>query len=185
MWRVGTFTHVRVQVHNALGFAYLSMDRAELAVTNFRRAVDLQPGYVTAWNNLGDALERRQEWAGALDAYERSLSCALLPQFFGVFHACSVSCPGHALDVHRHLLSCRFLVTALLHITMSSWGCAWRPLALSLERSLLQSLMCDCTPFPVVLGPARLMSASARSRAWPLHEGVYDVCGKLRSHHLW
>ncbi|KAK9826087.1 hypothetical protein WJX81_000843 [Elliptochloris bilobata] len=62
------------QVHNALGYAYLSMDRAELAVTNFRRAVDLQPGYVTAWNNLGDALERRQEWAGALDAYERSLS---------------------------------------------------------------------------------------------------------------
>lgn len=69
-------------MHNALGFAYLSMDRVELAVTNFRQAVELQPGYVTAWNNLGDALERRQEWAGALDAYERSLSCA--PQTLGI-----------------------------------------------------------------------------------------------------
>ena len=63
-------------MHNALGYAYLSMDRVELAVTNFRKAVELQPGYVTAWNNLGDALERGQEWAGALEAYERSLSCA-------------------------------------------------------------------------------------------------------------
>ena len=87
-------------MHNALGYAYLSMDRAELAVTNFQRAVDLQPGYVTAWNNLGDALERRQEWAGALDAYERSLSCALRPQLL---------CDRHALCL---VLGARFVSAA-------------------------------------------------------------------------
>jgi Flp pilus assembly protein TadD len=49
-------------VHNALGFAYFNMDRTELAVKNYRRAVELQPGYVTAWNNLGDAYEKAKDW---------------------------------------------------------------------------------------------------------------------------
>ena len=105
-------------MHNALGYAYLSMDRAELAVTNFRRAVELQPGYVTAWNNLGDALERRQEWAGALDAYERSLSCALRPplvcdrralclalgaRFMSAASRSCVGLFGHSRPAHCHV----------------------------------------------------------------------------------
>jgi len=53
---------VPVQVHNALGFAYFNMQRAELAVKNYRKAVELQPGYVTAWNNLGDAFEQAKDW---------------------------------------------------------------------------------------------------------------------------
>ncbi len=51
-----------VQVHNALGFAYFNMQRTELAVKNYRKAVELQPGYVTAWNNLGDAHEKAKDW---------------------------------------------------------------------------------------------------------------------------
>lgn len=51
-----------VQVHNALGFAYFNMDRSELAMKNYRRAVELQPGYTTAWNNLGDAYEKVKDW---------------------------------------------------------------------------------------------------------------------------
>ena len=35
-----------------------------------------QPGYVTAWNNLGDALEQLKDPAGALAAYEESLVLA-------------------------------------------------------------------------------------------------------------
>ena len=27
----------------------------------FNKAVELQPGYVTAWNNLGDALEQKKD----------------------------------------------------------------------------------------------------------------------------
>ena len=52
----------QVQVHNALGFAYFNMDRSELALKNYRRAVELQPGYTTAWNNLGDAYEKVKDW---------------------------------------------------------------------------------------------------------------------------
>ncbi len=49
-------------MHNALGFAYFNMDRSELALKNYRRAVELQPGYTTAWNNLGDAYEKVKDW---------------------------------------------------------------------------------------------------------------------------
>ena len=51
------------QVHNALGFAYFNMDRTELALRNYAKAVELQPGYVTAWNNLGNAQEKAKDWA--------------------------------------------------------------------------------------------------------------------------
>lgn len=50
--------HVGLQIHNALGFAYLQMERLDFAINNFGKAVELQPGYTIAWNNLGDAYER-------------------------------------------------------------------------------------------------------------------------------
>ena len=48
------------QIHNALGFGSLSTDKVDEAISEFNKAVELTPGYVTAWNNLGDALERRR-----------------------------------------------------------------------------------------------------------------------------
>ena len=54
------------QVHNALGFAYFNMERTELALKNYAKAVELQPGYVTAWNNLGDAQEKAKDWEKVL-----------------------------------------------------------------------------------------------------------------------
>lgn len=50
------------QVHNALGYCYLNMEKVAESVTEFQKAVELQPGYVTAWNNLGDAYERTKSW---------------------------------------------------------------------------------------------------------------------------
>ena len=52
------------------------MEKNDLAVENYRKAVELQPGYVTAWNNLGDVFERKQRWGEALKAYEEALSYA-------------------------------------------------------------------------------------------------------------
>ena len=34
-------------MHNALGYAFFNMDRVEAAVDQYRKATDLQPGYVT------------------------------------------------------------------------------------------------------------------------------------------
>ena len=61
------------QIHNALGFGYLSTEKTEEAIVEFNKAVELQPGYVTAWNNLGDALEQKRDFKGAMEAYEESL----------------------------------------------------------------------------------------------------------------
>lgn len=36
-------------------------------------AVKLQPGYVTAWNNLGDAYEKKKDLKSALKAFEEVL----------------------------------------------------------------------------------------------------------------
>ena len=52
------------------------MDKSDLAVTEYRRAVQLQPGYVTAWNNLGNAYEKAGKIRDAYDAYKEGLSYA-------------------------------------------------------------------------------------------------------------
>lgn len=65
-----------VQVHNALGFAYFNMERNELAQSAYRQAVELQPGYVTAWNNLGDACEKVSDYENAYKAYKEALAYA-------------------------------------------------------------------------------------------------------------
>ncbi|KAK9817337.1 hypothetical protein WJX74_001933 [Apatococcus lobatus] len=64
------------KVHNALGYAYFNMDKSDLAVTEYKKAVQLQPGYVTAWNNLGNAYEKASKTKDAYDAYREALSYA-------------------------------------------------------------------------------------------------------------
>ncbi len=64
------------QVHNALGYAYFNMQRYDSAVSEYRQAVALQPGYVTAWNNLGNALEQQKDMEGAVSAYGEVLNYA-------------------------------------------------------------------------------------------------------------
>jgi tetratricopeptide (TPR) repeat protein len=64
------------QVHNALGYSYFNLENIDRSIMEYRRAVELQPGYVTAWNNLGDALESQKKYTEALDAYNEALSYA-------------------------------------------------------------------------------------------------------------
>lgn len=52
------------------------MQRYDAAVEEYRAAVALQPGYVTAWNNLGNALEQTKDIEGAFDAYGEALAYA-------------------------------------------------------------------------------------------------------------
>lgn len=64
------------QLHNALGYAYAQKENYDQAVQEYRAAVSLQPGYVTAWNNLGDSLESKKDYKGALEAFEEALAYA-------------------------------------------------------------------------------------------------------------
>lgn len=49
-------------------------------MAEYRRAVELQPGYVTAWNNLGDAYEKLKSWRWVLGCKVQSRGelCSIL-----------------------------------------------------------------------------------------------------------
>ena len=59
-----------------MGYCYLNMDKYKDAVTEYRKATTLQPGYIVAWNNLGDAYEKLKTWKEALHAYESAFELA-------------------------------------------------------------------------------------------------------------
>lgn len=53
--------------------SYVREDKLDKGIAQFEMAVKLQPGYVTAWNNLGDAYEKKKELPLALKAFEEVL----------------------------------------------------------------------------------------------------------------
>ncbi|KAJ7516806.1 hypothetical protein O6H91_22G071100 [Diphasiastrum complanatum] len=61
------------QVYNALGFSCFSEGKLDLAISQYEKAVKLSPGYVTAWNNLGNAYEKKKDWSRAYKAYDQAL----------------------------------------------------------------------------------------------------------------
>ncbi|XP_034897000.1 tetratricopeptide repeat domain-containing protein PYG7, chloroplastic isoform X3 [Populus alba] len=61
------------QVYNALGVSYTLDGKLDKGIKQFEAAVKLQPGYVTAWNNLGDAYEKKKDLKSALKAFEEVL----------------------------------------------------------------------------------------------------------------
>ncbi|KAK9142855.1 hypothetical protein Syun_012255 [Stephania yunnanensis] len=61
------------QVYNALGVTYVRDEKLDKGIIQFEKAVKLQPGYVTAWNNLGDAYEKKKDFKSALKAFEEVL----------------------------------------------------------------------------------------------------------------
>eukprot|EP00899_Mesostigma_viride_P010182 jgi/Mesvir1/19165/Mv25554-RA.1 len=62
------------QVYNALGFAHFSENEIKEAITAYEKSVQLQPAYVTAWNNLGNAKEKQKDYDGAVQCYKQALS---------------------------------------------------------------------------------------------------------------
>jgi len=61
------------QLHNTIGYAYLQLGKMVEAIDEYKQAVAVQPGYVVAWNNLGDAYKRSKDYKNALEAYETTL----------------------------------------------------------------------------------------------------------------
>lgn len=60
-------------IYNALGFAYAAQEQYDLAIRQYKEALERQPEYPTALNNLGFAYEKKQLTAQALEAYEAAL----------------------------------------------------------------------------------------------------------------
>ena len=60
-------------IYNALGFAYAAQEQFDLAIRQYKEALQQLPEYPTALNNLGFAYEKKQLIAQALEAYEDAL----------------------------------------------------------------------------------------------------------------
>lgn len=61
-------------IYNALGYAYFAQEQFDLAIRNYKEALKVAPGYVTALNNLGHSYERKQLMTQALETYESALA---------------------------------------------------------------------------------------------------------------
>jgi tetratricopeptide (TPR) repeat protein len=62
------------EVYNALGYAYFSQEQYDLAIKNYRLALELQPDYLVAINNLAHAYEKKKLTPQAISAYEQALA---------------------------------------------------------------------------------------------------------------
>jgi tetratricopeptide (TPR) repeat protein len=60
-------------VYNALGYTYAAQEQYDLAIRQYKEALDRQPQYVTALNNLGFAYEKKQLISSAIETYEAVL----------------------------------------------------------------------------------------------------------------
>lgn len=60
-------------IYNALGFAYAAQEQYDLAIRQYKEALERQPEYPTVLNNLGFAYEKKQLTAQALETYEAAL----------------------------------------------------------------------------------------------------------------
>jgi len=60
-------------IYNALGFAYAAQEQYDLAIRQYKEALERQPEYPTALNNLGFAYEKKQLTTQALETYEAAL----------------------------------------------------------------------------------------------------------------
>jgi tetratricopeptide (TPR) repeat protein len=67
------YTRKAVPVYNSLGEVNLAMGETDRAITNFRIAIALGPLFAPAYANMGRALARRKDWAGAKDFYSAAL----------------------------------------------------------------------------------------------------------------
>lgn len=60
-------------LYNAMGYAYAAQEQYDLAIRQYKEALEVQPGYVVALNNLGFAYEKKQLISQALETYEQAL----------------------------------------------------------------------------------------------------------------
>jgi tetratricopeptide (TPR) repeat protein len=60
-------------IYNALGYSYAAQEQYDLAIRQYKEALEQAPDYVIALNNLGFAYERKQLAGPALETYEQAL----------------------------------------------------------------------------------------------------------------
>ena len=62
-------------IYNALGFTYAAQEQYDLAIRQYKEALERYPAYVVALKNLGLAYEKKNLILQAIEAYESVLQC--------------------------------------------------------------------------------------------------------------
>lgn len=57
-------------LHYDLGLAYMFKDRLDLAISHFKKAIELKPDYAPAKNNLGNAYMYQKNWDAAIACFK-------------------------------------------------------------------------------------------------------------------
>lgn len=60
-------------IYNGLGYSYFANEQYDLAIRQYKEALNYNPEYIIALNNLAYAYERKQLMAQALETYEETL----------------------------------------------------------------------------------------------------------------
>jgi Flp pilus assembly protein TadD len=61
------------ETHNGLGYVLAHQGRGDEAIVEFRKAIDIDPKFTPAYNNLAQALEQNGNLEEAAEYYRRSL----------------------------------------------------------------------------------------------------------------
>jgi superkiller protein 3 len=64
------------RAHYLLGQEYFGQGRYIEAATEFRRTVEINPEYASAWFHLGVACEKAQDYKEALSSYRQAVAVA-------------------------------------------------------------------------------------------------------------
>ncbi len=62
------------QTHNGLGYVLARQGQAEAAIAEFHKAIEVDPTFMPAYNNLADTLAREGKLKKAADDYRRALA---------------------------------------------------------------------------------------------------------------
>ncbi|MDY6786048.1 MAG: tetratricopeptide repeat protein [Cyanobacteriota bacterium] len=60
-------------IYNGLGYSYFANEQCDLAIRQYKEALQCNPEYIVALNNLGFAYERKKLTSQALEVYEETL----------------------------------------------------------------------------------------------------------------
>jgi tetratricopeptide (TPR) repeat protein len=64
------------EIYNAIGYAYFVQKQYDMAIKHYKEALELNPEYIFALNNLGHSYEQKNLVPQALEAYEKVLAIA-------------------------------------------------------------------------------------------------------------
>jgi serine/threonine protein kinase/tetratricopeptide (TPR) repeat protein len=98
--------------HMGLGGCLHKPEHVDEAIAHYRRAIELQPGYVHPYHPLGLALAMKGAWPEAIDAYQTCLRGKISPLLARNVHYC-LATAYHATNAWDKAIACWQQVVAI------------------------------------------------------------------------